>query len=54
MGERRYGIDPQTVAAIAQEVAAVREAGTDVAIVVGAGNIYRGMAAAAGDGSRHS
>ena len=31
----------------AQEVRAVREAGTDLAIVVGAGNIYRGMAAAA-------
>jgi uridylate kinase len=47
LGERRYGIDPRTVDAIAAEVAAVREAGTDVAIVVGAGNIYRGMAAAA-------
>ena len=47
LGERRYGIDPRTVDAIAEEVAAVREAGTDLAIVVGAGNIYRGMAAAA-------
>jgi uridylate kinase len=47
LGERRYGIDPKTVDAIAAEVAAVREAGTDLAIVVGAGNIYRGMAAAA-------
>jgi len=47
LGERRYGIDPKTVDAIAAEVAAVREAGTDLAIVVGAGNIFRGMAAAA-------
>jgi uridylate kinase len=47
LGERLYGIDPKTVDAIADEVAAVREAGTDLAIVVGAGNIYRGMAAAA-------
>jgi uridylate kinase len=47
LGERRYGIDPKTVDAIAAEVAAVRKAGTDLAIVVGAGNIYRGMAAAA-------
>jgi uridylate kinase len=47
LGERPYGIDPRRVASIAEEVAAVRESGTDVAIVVGAGNIYRGMAAAA-------
>jgi uridylate kinase len=46
LGERRFGIDPRTVAAIGEEVRAVREAGTDLAIVVGAGNIYRGMAAA--------
>jgi uridylate kinase len=47
LGDREYGIDPATVAAIAQEVYAVHEAGTELAIVVGAGNIYRGMAAAA-------
>jgi uridylate kinase len=47
LGERTYGIDPGTVAAIADEVRAVREAGTELAIVVGAGNIYRGVAAAA-------
>jgi uridylate kinase len=47
LGGRQYGIDPNTVDAIAEEVRAVREAGTDLAIVVGAGNIYRGMAAAA-------
>jgi uridylate kinase len=47
LGGRQYGIDPNTVDAIAEEVRAVREAGTDLAIVVGAGNIYRGMSAAA-------
>ena len=47
LGERQYGIDPRTVAAIGEEVRAVRGAGTELAIVVGAGNIYRGMAAAA-------
>jgi uridylate kinase len=47
LGEREYGIDPKTVAAIAHEVLGVREGGTELAIVVGAGNIYRGMAAAA-------
>ncbi|HWQ22827.1 MAG TPA: UMP kinase [Gaiellaceae bacterium] len=47
MGGREYGIDPGTVRAISQEVLAVQQAGTEVAIVVGAGNIYRGVAAAA-------
>ena len=47
LGDRSYGIDPGRVAAIAEEVRAVREGGTELAIVVGAGNIYRGMAAAA-------
>jgi uridylate kinase len=47
LGNREYGIDPKTVAAIGREVLAVHEAGTELAIVVGAGNIYRGMSAAA-------
>jgi uridylate kinase len=47
LGGREYGIDPNTVEAIGREIHAVHEAGTEVAIVVGAGNIYRGMAAAA-------
>ena len=47
MGDREYGVDPKTVSAIAREVVAVRRGGTEVAIVVGGGNFYRGMAAAA-------
>jgi uridylate kinase len=47
LGDREYGIDPKTVTAIAREVLGVREGGTELAVVVGAGNIYRGMAAAA-------
>jgi len=47
LGGREYGIDPKTVSAIAEEIVAVHEAGTQLAVVVGAGNIYRGMAAAA-------
>ena len=47
LGGREYGIDPKTVTAIAGEIVAVHGAGTQLAIVVGAGNIYRGMAAAA-------
>jgi uridylate kinase len=47
MGDRDYGVDPRTVVAIAREVVAVRSAGTELAIVVGGGNFYRGLKAAA-------
>lgn len=47
MGELEYGTDPERVQAIAAEVAAVHARGVQVAIVVGGGNIYRGLAAAA-------
>jgi len=47
MGELQYGTDPERVLAIAQEIAAVHRRGVEVAIVVGGGNIYRGMAEAA-------
>jgi uridylate kinase len=47
LGDREYGIDEVTVLEISREVLAVQEAGTELAIVVGAGNIYRGVAAAA-------
>jgi uridylate kinase len=47
MGDLEYGTDPGRVQAIASEVAAVHARGVEVAIVVGGGNIYRGLAAAA-------
>ncbi|MGZ4281392.1 MAG: UMP kinase [Gaiellaceae bacterium] len=47
MGDRDYGMDLPTIEAIAEEVASIRANGVEIAIVVGAGNIYRGMAAAA-------
>jgi uridylate kinase len=47
MGGRDYGVDLGTVKRIAGEVTDVREQGVEIGIVVGAGNIYRGMAAAA-------
>jgi len=47
MGTREYGIDPERVQAIAAEVASVSARGVEVAIVVGGGNVYRGLAAAA-------
>ncbi|HWD65655.1 MAG TPA: hypothetical protein VG405_10805, partial [Solirubrobacteraceae bacterium] len=47
MGSRDYGTDPECVREIASEVAQVHALGIEVAIVVGGGNIYRGLAAAA-------
>jgi uridylate kinase len=47
MGDREYGVDPRRVASIAREVHTVRQSGTEIAVVVGGGNFYRGMAAAA-------
>jgi len=47
MGSLDYGTDPAKLSAIAEQVARVRELGTEVAVVLGAGNIYRGMAGAA-------
>ena len=47
MGELDYGTDPARVAAIAAEVAHVQSRGIEIAVVVGGGNIYRGLAAAA-------
>jgi uridylate kinase len=47
MGELDFGTDPERVAAVAQQVTSVRDQGVEVAIVVGAGNIFRGMQGAA-------
>lgn len=47
MGNLGYGIDPTVVAEIAQEVADVANSGVQVAIVVGGGNIFRGIKASA-------
>ncbi len=47
MGELEYGTDPERVRAVAAQVAAVQGRGVEIAIVVGAGNIYRGLKGAA-------
>ncbi len=47
LGSRQYGVDPLMVRDIAAQVAAGREQGVQVAIVVGGGNIFRGVAASA-------
>jgi len=48
MGDRQYGIDPDVVRGIALQIGEARRESTEVAIVVGGGNIFRGVAAAAG------
>ena len=47
MGDQEYGMDRATIDAIAEEIVDVQASGVETGIVVGAGNIYRGMAAAA-------
>jgi uridylate kinase len=47
MGEKGYGIDPSTVDYIAHEVKSTVETGAQVAVVIGGGNIYRGIEASA-------
>ncbi|WP_036483080.1 UMP kinase [Myxosarcina sp. GI1] len=47
MGNLGYGIDPTVVAEIAQEIANVVKSGVQIAVVVGGGNIFRGMKASA-------
>ena len=47
MGERSYGIDLETVDRIAADVKAASEAGTQLCMVIGGGNIFRGLSAAA-------
>ena len=47
MGEQAFGIDPATVARVAEEVKAAKETGLELCLVIGGGNIFRGMAGAA-------
>jgi uridylate kinase len=47
MGDQEYGLDLREVERIAREIKEVHDRGVEIAIVVGAGNIYRGMSAAA-------
>jgi uridylate kinase len=54
MGGRGYGIDEPTVGAIAAEIAGIQSRGLELAIVIGGGNIYRGMAGAAAGMDRAS
>src|SRR3990170_9070090 len=47
MGEQSYGIDPAVAAQIARDVGEIRALGVETAIVIGGGNIFRGVAASA-------
>jgi uridylate kinase len=47
MGDLEYGTDPERVRTIAGQIAGVHRSGVEIAIVVGAGNIYRGLKGAA-------
>jgi len=46
MGERQYGIDPQRLAEYASEIKQIHDKGVEIAIVIGGGNIFRGVAGA--------
>lgn len=46
MGDRQYGIDPKRLAEYAKEIKTVTDLGVEVAIVIGGGNIFRGVAGA--------
>jgi len=48
MGSRDYGTDPERLRAVAEQIKAVHDRGVEIAIVPGAGNIYRGIEGAAG------
>jgi uridylate kinase len=47
MGDQEFGLDLPRIEDIAEEIVECRETGVEIAVVVGAGNIYRGMSAAA-------
>ena len=47
LGDRTYGIDPRVSEQIAEEIIDVRQSGVELAVVIGAGNIFRGIAASA-------
>lgn len=47
MGDQQFGIDPAFVADLAREVKAAKDTGLEICLVIGGGNIFRGMAGAA-------
>lgn len=54
MGSQSYGIDVDVARTVAQEIKVVRDLGVEVAVVVGGGNIFRGVSKSAGNMDRSS
>jgi uridylate kinase len=54
MGTQNYGIDVEVARAVATEIKDVRDMGVEVAVVVGGGNIFRGVSKSAGNMNRSS
>jgi uridylate kinase len=53
-GDQGYGIDPKVIDAVATEIKDIHDLGVEVAIVIGGGNIFRGLAASANGMERSS
>jgi uridylate kinase len=47
MGEQQYGIDPAVATQIAKDIQEIQQLGVQTAVVIGGGNIFRGLAASA-------
>ena len=47
MGEQQFGVDPGVAARIAEDIRGIQKLGVETAIVIGGGNIFRGLAASA-------
>ena len=54
MGDRNYGIDTNVAEAVGREIKSVHQLGVEIAIVVGGGNIFRGVSKSAGNMDRSS
>ena len=54
MGEQNYGIDVKVARSVAEELKAINQLGVQVAVVVGGGNIFRGVSKSAGNMDRSS
>jgi uridylate kinase len=52
MGDQSYGIDTAKAESVARELKSVQEIGVQIAIVVGGGNIFRGVSRSAGNMDR--
>src|SRR6266446_8489477 len=52
MGEQNYGIDVDVARMVAEQLKAVHEMGVEIAVVVGGGNIFRGVSKSAGNMDR--